>query len=144
MSQSTRDCMSILYRLRLSGMSRHLLTYIDVILYFCTHLYNSCANVVLHRHQNPTRRSFVRVQAPPLSSAQRSATTAQVTGDLRTALVMSHRVPVSQSLPVQRRRRLERERVGRRGRREMESYRITLLSLTVHQLDLLTPWESQY
>ena len=88
------------------------------MLYFCT--LNSCANVVLHHHQNPTRRSFVRVQALPLSSAQQSATIAQATGDLRTALVMSHRAPVSQSLPVQRKRRGQRER-ARRGRKEMEN-----------------------
>ena len=47
----------------------------------------------------------------------------------------------SPSLRVQRRR--ERERGRGRRRREMESCLITLLSLIVHRLDLLTPWESQ-
>ena len=51
----------------------------------------------------------------------------------------------SPSLRVQRRRERERER-GRgreRERRKMESCLITLLSLTVHRLGLLTPWELQ-
>ena len=51
----------------------------------------------------------------------------------------------SPNLRVQRRRERERVRGRGRGRRgKMESCLITLLSLTVHRLDLLTPWESQY
>lgn len=109
-----------------------------MILHFCIHAH-SYASAVLHP-RNPTKRSFVRVQAlPPLSVQQSTAVPA--IGGLTTVLAMPPLYLVSPSLRVQRRR--ERERVRGRRERERESCLITLLSLTVHRLGLLTPWESQ-